>query len=386
MKLARVKRTLVMANDVPGLLTSRVEYRIESADASLVWLGPKIDKLEWAKVLAYFKWTYDKCKSEAQVRFFVNVKENRWVAWAFPQKANNGMSAQELDTEEAKKQREQFPDSQWQYLMTVHHHCSCGAFQSGTDERNEHDQDGLHLTIGLIDKHLHDMHARFYLSKNCYDPDMSLFWDIGDVAVQTPQSTHDVIARYQMCLHVEAEFPQQWKDNYIEVKGVYQSETAGLGYFHRGGNPHGRWVNGVYEPYPKTTPQTAEADGKVGTQGQSTSQGIPIVPPLRNGPDVQTMNILRAAEEAVQEMMKAGYTMSELKAIAAENGSFSDPHAYYDVEMMLSHYNIELDDLIREINWQEKRTQGPNDIAKVEDKDVHPGLGMDGHFGYGCGE
>ena len=371
MKLKTVKPTLVMTTDCPGLLTSRVEYHVEKATATLNWLGPKIDKIEWAKVLAFFKWTNETAHSESQVRFYINMAERRWAAWAFPQKANTGMSAQELDTPDAQKQREQFPDGIWQYFMTVHHHCSGGAFQSSTDERNEHDQDGLHLTIGMMHAAQHDMHARFYLAKNCYEPDMSLFWDIGDVAHVTPQQVHDVIARYQMCRHIEAEFPQQWRDNYIEVKGVYSGPASGP-FRYDGpsyGRPNGEWVNGCYQPYTSTAPQTPKGDEKVGTTRDNPAQDLPLV---RGEQAVGT--IAERTESAYNALLEAGWKQEDLFEVV-EDGTigmqFIDPQLCYDMDQVMSEYEINTHQLMTEIAWHRKVSlTNPTSSDKEHDKET----------------
>jgi hypothetical protein len=145
-----------------------------------------------------------------------------WAAWAFPQEAKTGMTAKEIDNADAGTQREQFKDSDgWAYLGTVHHHCSCSAFQSSVDQNNEKDQDGIHITIGNMNSDVYDMHCRFYLRKDLFDVDMSWFWDIGETFTEgMPPDLHNRIARWQMCqpAPLDQEFPQVWRDNVIEKK------------------------------------------------------------------------------------------------------------------------------------------------------------------------
>lgn len=222
MRLVRYKTTMTTEKKFPGLFDAKFTHEIKDTKGECNYTGPKVPKDVWNQVISFFAWTYEKTKSESQVRLYVNPEKNTWAAWAFPQEANTGMTARELDNPEAKKQREEFKTSDgWIYSGTVHHHCSAAAFQSGTDEANERGQDGLHITIGCIDKGQHDMHCRFYLNGSQFDPDMSQFWDIGDLKNATPESLWDTIARYQMCKASKAEFPQQWKDNLTEVKPTY---------------------------------------------------------------------------------------------------------------------------------------------------------------------
>lgn len=106
------------------------------------------------------------------------------------------------------------PSDDWLYFGTVHHHCSASAFQSSTDEQNEWNQDGLHITVGRMDQERHDLHARFYLGGNCFEPDLGCFWPLAaDLAEQVPASLHAELARYQMCGKVTVDFPDAWRQH-----------------------------------------------------------------------------------------------------------------------------------------------------------------------------
>lgn len=255
MKLLSFKNEIKTEKSFPGLIRCDFTHEIKQAKATCEWLGPAIPKPVWDQVLAYFQWTYDTTKSESQVRLFVNLKHKTWAAWAFPQEARTGMSARELDTPEKAKQRAQFADSDgWIYFGTVHHHCSAGAFQSGTDKSNEESQDGLHITIGNMDKARYDMHARFYIGGFGFEPDMAKFWDIGeDLQIMLPMSLWDNVARFQMCAKAPAntEYPVQWKENLIEVKTTFPIQTStsqgtpsGYGYY-RSDSYHRHWENNL---------------------------------------------------------------------------------------------------------------------------------------------
>jgi len=220
MKLTKTKEAVKITRDFPGLLKAEFNHVIKETRGSCVFTGPRIPEVEWHAILSFFRWTSKTSHSESQVRLYVNMKENTWTSWAYPQEARSGMSAREVNNDDAKKQREQFKETDgWVYFGTVHHHCSGGAFQSGTDEANERDQDGLHITVGMMASPRHDMHCRFYLGGYCFDPDMSDFWDIGkDMARLLPSDMHDRIARHQMCDVIEVGYPKQWEQNLIEVK------------------------------------------------------------------------------------------------------------------------------------------------------------------------
>ena len=226
MKLIKLNQLKVSeTKEVPGLLNCRIDYEIKTAQGQLDYAGPKFTPELWHQVLSFFRWTHKEMKSESQVRLYVNHQLGRWGAWAFPQEARTGMSARELSTPETPEQaRVRFaswqsePSDDWLYFGTVHHHCSASAFQSATDEQNEWNQDGLHLTVGRMDADQHDLHARLYLDGNCFEPDLSRFWPVDPaLAAMVPPGMHDELARFQMGAKVTVDFPDAWRVNIVEV-------------------------------------------------------------------------------------------------------------------------------------------------------------------------
>lgn len=226
MKLTKLATgALSQAKEVPGLLSCHIDYEIKAGKGRLDYTGPKFDPAMWHQVLSFFRWTYKEMDSESQVRLYVNAQLGRWGAWAFPQEAGTGMSARELVTVETPEQAvARFaswgsePSGDWVYFGTVHHHCSASAFQSGTDEENERNQDGLHLTVGRMEAERHDLHARFYLAGNCFAPDLACFWPVDpELAAQVPASLLDELARFQMGQKVVVDFPDAWHKNVVPV-------------------------------------------------------------------------------------------------------------------------------------------------------------------------
>jgi hypothetical protein len=259
MKLVKtdIKR-LVRNPEGSGLFTTDLHYEVTKAEGELTYTGPKIQPIVWQQVLSFFKWSYDKTKGESQVRLFVNPKLGLWRAWAFPQEASMGLSTRELDNEEKKKQRAELfgkEDADWTAWGTVHHHCDIGAFQSGTDEQDEKSVGGLHITVGDINKAHHSIHCRLYHQGDLYEPDMSKFWDIGDVLKNLPPEIkafipagiEDRVAREQMCIPSTVEFPDQWKENLIEIKQeTYQDEywAGRVPYAYQEKDGDFKWIGG----------------------------------------------------------------------------------------------------------------------------------------------
>lgn len=240
MKLTTPKSKVAFPQLLPvfsGLVKGGIEYSVEKAVSDLEYIGPKISVRVWESILAFFADTYKRTRSECQVRLYVNADKKEWAAWAYPQEARSGMSAKEIDNAQATQQRKQFSESEgWVYFGTVHHHCASHAFQSSTDEHNEQSQDGLHITIGNMDEKQHTIHARFYAAGTRYEPDLSLFWDIGEpwVRVPKPLLDHHGLACLQMCMPVTAEatYPEQWRENLVEaVSTVIHVPRAAYGEF-----------------------------------------------------------------------------------------------------------------------------------------------------------
>jgi hypothetical protein len=226
-KLTKTNRQEICeSKEVPGLLAYEIEYEVKTAKGRLEYSGPKFAPEMWYQIMSFFRWTHNEMQSESQVRLYVNEKLQRWGAWAFPQQARTGMTARELPLQETpEKAQERFatwnsdPSDDWLYFGTAHHHCSASAFQSSTDERNEWNQDGLHLTVGRLDGDRHDLHARLYLGGNCFEPDMSLFWHIEpELAAKLPRELHHEVVRFQMCEKIDVDFPSAWRANIVEVK------------------------------------------------------------------------------------------------------------------------------------------------------------------------
>jgi hypothetical protein len=239
MKLTKINDgQLTRTREVPGLLAFQMQYEIKSGKGGLQYTGPKFNRQMWHQVMSFFRWTNKEMDSESQVRLYVNTRLGRWGAWAFPQEARTGMSARELVVKEPpEKAQERFaswesePSDEWVYFCTAHHHCSASAFQSGTDEEDEKNQDGLHITVGRMDAERHDLHARFYLDGNCFDPDLSLFWPVEpELMERVPALMLDAVARFQMCEKVTVDFPDAWRKNVIEVKR--EARKADLSGYH----------------------------------------------------------------------------------------------------------------------------------------------------------
>jgi hypothetical protein len=130
-----------------------------------VWKGALIPHAMWRDIIDWCVLSYEKFKSETLVFLYydLNNKKNPWSFWIPPQITNGMTVKSNPDSKFFAEERKNFPDTMF---GTVHHHCSSSAFQSGTDHSDELSREGLHFTIGNLDKPFDlDIHARITIGK-----------------------------------------------------------------------------------------------------------------------------------------------------------------------------------------------------------------------------
>lgn len=266
-----------------GVFSCLLEHEVTKTKATFEFTGPKISQEVWAQVMEFFEWTYDREKSEAQVRLFVHPVHG-WAAWAFPQEGGTGMTSREepMDKPECQEQRKQFSDTEgWLYWGTVHHHCSAGAFASSTDDANEKDQEGIHITIGHMDKPVRDFHARIYIKGHKFEPMMNHFWQLDGALLDKADECYTLFgiypdlnktARLAMCQNSTAlyaglvppqtvtpgyvAFPGVWMDNYkVRPRVVYEPHWQGQRHVSAYTPGQTEWCHTCYAWGDHATPQ-----------------------------------------------------------------------------------------------------------------------------------
>lgn len=136
---------------------------LTAEEQTIHWHGAKIKPWLWKGIKSFMLWSYQQFKSEAQLRLYYNDRLNRWRAMVLPQYIGTGMFSAEIPNHENMLDLHQFVREAdgWYEYGTVHHHCTAGAFQSGTDHRDEQSRPGLHITLGNITSNVLDIHARY---------------------------------------------------------------------------------------------------------------------------------------------------------------------------------------------------------------------------------
>ena len=200
---------------------------VVKGEPTLSWKRGKIPMDMWQQVLSFFKWSYDETASETQVRLLYNASEDKWAVWAFPQEHGTGMTTREIDGDEKDRQREAFKG--YTVAGTVHHHCSSPAFQSGTDKDNELSQDGVHITVGNLDKNQFDLHARVCRTSVIFSCSLGEWFEY-------PTEWNDILPKKYISPALsevlttppeELSFPDEWKDNLIKTPKPNHLVTQG---------------------------------------------------------------------------------------------------------------------------------------------------------------
>jgi hypothetical protein len=223
-----------LGNGFIGHVPSKVT--ITEASPSMRWTGAKIPDAVWKQIVSFFQWSYEETKSETQVRLMLNTDTGEFKAHAFPQKYGTGMTAKELSNnpDYERQLNEQMANGNWIKFGTAHHHCSTGAFQSGTDSADETEM-GIHITLGNINSPAHTIHARVSLtipgtlsedgsvaskaSHAYYNAVLSDWFHAPQLPVPLPENIREDIVKYQLCTPVpkdQLQFPPCWADNLIK--------------------------------------------------------------------------------------------------------------------------------------------------------------------------
>lgn len=352
--------------EMPGIFSCLLQHKVAETKADFEYTGPQFTRDQWNEMLAFFKWTYDTEKSEAQVRLFVHPTRG-WKIWAFPQSGGTGMTTKEVANEDATKQRAEIGEG-YEAFGTIHHHCAAQAFQSGTDTHDETTVDGLHITIGKLDEKMHDLHARLYIKSHKFDVNMSAFWDIGDEVRASLKAVRelgfdvanieDKAARRQMCVPAESnlKFNDQWKANYLLHK---PQERSSRGYWVHGS----KWCsNCMCYPEDKHDTETCPKKTNGGSNGSS-----------RNSHRVWSpADVL---EELLQEAVTIGYEQGDIEGFIAEISDVQMSQLYQKMIDLCSDNFVKLDQLHEA--WEEMQKKAQAGAGK----DVAAGTASDKMWG-----
>lgn len=334
--------------DVPSAVT------LISATPEMRWTGAKIPLAVWEQIASFFQWSQEETKSETQARILYHPESGSYKAWAFPQKYGTGMTAKDLpdDPSYVAQLNEQMAGG-WIKFGTAHHHCSVGAFQSGTDSADEKEM-GIHVTLGDIGKDRHSIHARVSLflpgtldaegnvvavgRHAYYLAVLSDWFSVPQVSVALPPEINEKITEWVLTTPVDGVgFPEQWAKNLIK-----DTPKVVTGFSYQGGRGGG-------EDYHRWDSIMGPIGG--GQHHDEVVAASPALPPVRDIDDVEyDERIDRVMEELDEVMTRSTFSFARI------HGIMSCP-ARFDIDLDPAEEVVrgEVEDILRknEICWDE---------------------------------
>ena len=107
---------------------------------------PKLPYDLYKQIYSFFKSVYTEHKSEVAVLLWYNFERKDWFIEVPKQKVSGASVNYDRDLEENKK----LESKGYICVGSIHSHCEMGAFHSGTDDGDEYNFDGFHMTIGKV--------------------------------------------------------------------------------------------------------------------------------------------------------------------------------------------------------------------------------------------
>lgn len=156
----QVGSALVKAEGIPWL---------QNAESSISLKLPKIPGRIIAQALTFFRKVWDKFSSEAYVQLYYSKKLNQYRLWCPKQQVSRGgVNYDRCDQFSYEERVGNGATNEWNWQMvgTIHSHCNFSAFHSGTDTHDEETFDGIHVTLGHVDRKEFSMVASIAINGN----------------------------------------------------------------------------------------------------------------------------------------------------------------------------------------------------------------------------
>lgn len=139
---------------IPWLESPSMEFRLDL---------PKIPGLIIAKALTFFRTVFEKYQSESYVTLLYSKKLNKYMLWCPKQKVSRTSVNYDRTDQPAFDVRQ---EQGWNMVGTIHSHCDFSAFHSGTDVHDEDSFDGIHITLGHVNRQQISMESSISVNKN----------------------------------------------------------------------------------------------------------------------------------------------------------------------------------------------------------------------------
>lgn len=110
---------------------------------------PRIPAIHIARCHEFFQKVWKAHRAEAEVMLMFHKEQKTWEIWCPHQEVSGGHVHYETPLDELDKFRK--GDEGWTWFGTIHSHCHFSAYHSGVDTDDEHNRDGIHITLGHVD-------------------------------------------------------------------------------------------------------------------------------------------------------------------------------------------------------------------------------------------
>lgn len=148
-KETKAGNALVKVNGIPWLQEPTIEFRLKL---------PKIPGIIIGQALTFFRKVFQEYRSEAYVTLLYSAKSNQYKLWCPAQKVSAG-SVNYDRADHPQFDKNSFEVNDWQMCGTIHSHCDFSAYHSGTDVGDEASFDGIHITLGHVNRAQFSMEA-----------------------------------------------------------------------------------------------------------------------------------------------------------------------------------------------------------------------------------
>ena len=120
---------------------------------------PKIPLSVVTKIHNFFRYVYAEFSSEAIVLIWYNFNTRKW-AIEVPEQKVSGASC---DYDRDQTINDKLISGGFTFVGTIHSHGTMSAFHSGTDDKDEFNFDGLHITFGKVNNPVPEFACRFVM-------------------------------------------------------------------------------------------------------------------------------------------------------------------------------------------------------------------------------
>ena len=244
-------KTIIKDNQVYELVDNDLfsyykKVKIPEGSPSLTWNKAKFSWNMWNDIKNICAYTYEKHKSECLIRLYYHSGNDEWKAMFMPQQMSGMTVSDTLDPEVLINEN---CTNGWVEAGSVHHHCAVGASQSGTDEKDEQKQIGIHITLGNIDKEQYGIHSRFKTSEGFSIVKLMSFFNKPEWLEAVPEKykpelTFNVVSDMVLKAGDPDKARKDWisriKEKEVFTNRSYNKSSRNNGYYGYGGYNYGQ--------------------------------------------------------------------------------------------------------------------------------------------------